>query len=78
MKTLIVTIIAAILTISLSGCSFVREYHRGHSTREVIVTAPPRHVPVRHVPVRHKPSHRPYARRHVERSQPHGSRRWHD
>ena len=77
MKRLIVTIIAVIMTISLSGCSFVREYHRGHSTREVIVTSP-RHRPVRHVPVRHKPSHRPYSRRHVERRQHPGSRRWHD
>ncbi|MCP4608641.1 MAG: hypothetical protein GY845_08000 [Planctomycetes bacterium] len=78
MKRLIVTIIAAIMTISLSGCSFVREYHRGHSTREVIVTAPPRHRPVRHVPVRHKPHHRPVVRRHVERRHHPSSRRWHD
>ena len=77
MKTLIVTIIAAILTISLSGCSFVREYYRGRPHHEVIVTSP-RHVPVRHVPVRHERSHRPYARRHVERRQYPGSRRWHD
>ena len=61
MKRLIVTIIVAIMTISLSGCSFVREYHRGHPTHEVIVTRPV------HPPVRHDRWHRPYARRHFER-----------
>ncbi|MBW7992824.1 MAG: hypothetical protein FVQ84_22780 [Planctomycetes bacterium] len=73
MKRLIVTIIVAIMTISLSGCSFVREYYRGHSSHEVVVTAPPRHIPVRHHRV-----HSPYARRHYERRQHHGYRRWHD
>ena len=72
MKTLIVTIIAAIMTISLTGCSFVKEYRRGHSEHEVIVTSP------RHVPARHERSHYPYARRHVERRQHPGPRRWHD
>ncbi len=72
MKTLIVTIIAAILAISLSGCSFVREYHRGHPTHEVIVTRPV------HPPVIYERSHRPYAGRHFERRQHPGSRRWHD
>lgn len=73
MKTLIVTIIAAILTISLTGCTFVREYRRGHPHHEVIVTSP-RHRPV----VRYERWHRPYARRHFERRHHHGSRRWHD
>ncbi len=74
MKRLIVTIIVAIMTMSLSGCSFVREYHRGHHPQEVIVTAP-RHVPRRHVPPRpvHRP--RPYAHRHSERRHHPGSRR---
>ena len=72
MKRLIVTIIAVILTISVSGCTFVREYHRGHPHNEVIVTRPV------HPPVIYQPRHRPYARRHVERHQYPGPRRWHD
>jgi hypothetical protein len=63
MKTLIVTIIAAILTISLTGCTFVREFHHARRPHhEVIVTRPwrppvrhhrypaPRHFPERHYP----------------------------
>lgn len=73
MKTLIVTIIAAILAISLTGCTFVREYHRGHPTHEVIVTSPPRHLPPRH-----RPLPRPYAQRHFERRHHPGFWRWHD
>lgn len=72
MKTLIVTIIAAILTISVSGCSFVREYHRGRPHHEVIVTSP------RRVPVRYERRHRPYARRQFETRQHPGPRRMHD
>ncbi|MCP4259777.1 MAG: hypothetical protein GY774_20030 [Planctomycetes bacterium] len=72
MKRLIVTIIVVIMAISLSGCSFVREYHRGHHPQEVIVTAPPRHVPTRPV---HRP--RPYAHRQFERRHHPGSRRRH-
>jgi hypothetical protein len=72
MKRLIVTIIVSIMTISLSGCSFVREYYRGHSAHEVIVTAPPRHLPPRPV---HRP--RPYAHRHFERRHHPGSWRRH-
>ena len=45
MKPLIVTIVIAILAISLTGCTFVREYHRGHASHEVIVTQP-RHLPI--------------------------------
>ena len=72
MKRLIVTIIVAILTMSVSGCSFVKEYYRGHAHHEVIVTAPPRHLPPRPV---HRS--RPYARRHHERRHHPGFRRWH-
>ena len=54
MKTLIVTIIAAILTISLTGCTFVREFHHDRRPpREVIVTRP-WNPPVRHRAVRHR------------------------
>ncbi|MBN1805360.1 MAG: hypothetical protein JW837_08930 [Sedimentisphaerales bacterium] len=68
MKTLIVTIITAILTLSLTGCTFVREYHRGYAHDEVIVTRPwhppvgyPRHAPP-HFPGRHHPGHGPWHR----------------
>ena len=61
MKRLIVTIIVAILAISLTGCSFVREHYRGRASHEVIVTSP------RRLPVRHERWPRPYARRHFER-----------
>lgn len=70
MKTLIVTIIAAILAISLSGCTFVREYHRGYPSHEVIVTSP------RHLPPRPAPRHRPYADRRFERQHRPEIRRW--
>jgi hypothetical protein len=72
MKRLIVTIIVAIMTISLSGCTFVREYRRGRPHHEVIVTRPV------HPPVIHRPRHRPYARQHVERRHPPEPGRWHD
>jgi len=72
MKTLIVTIIAAILAISISGCTFVREYHRGHPHHEVIVTSP------RPLPPRHRPWPRPYAHRHLSRHRHPRFRRWHD
>jgi len=61
MKTLIVTIILVILTISTTGCTFVREYHRGHARHDVIVTHP------RHLPIGPGRPHRPYARHHMER-----------
>ncbi|MFZ2148550.1 MAG: hypothetical protein WAV28_15150 [Sedimentisphaerales bacterium] len=70
MKPLIVTIILAILTISLAGCTFVREYHRGYARHEVIVTHP-RYLPTR--PVR--PNH-PYAYRDMERHDYHRFRDW--
>ena len=70
MKTLIVTIIAAILAISISGCTFVREYHRGRPTHEVIVTSPPRPLPPR-------PGPRPYANRNFERNRHPGFDRRH-
>jgi hypothetical protein len=72
MKTLIVTIIAAILAISLTGCTFVREYHRGRPTHEVIVTSP------RHLPPMPGPRPRPYANRNFERNHRPGPRGWHD
>jgi uncharacterized protein YceK len=71
MKRLIVTIIVAILAISLSGCSFVREHYRGHASNEVIVTSS------RHLPVRHERWPRPYARRQFERRHHSGFRRMH-
>jgi uncharacterized protein YceK len=71
MKRLIVTIIVAILAISLSGCSFVREHYRGHASHEVVVTSP-RHLPVRHERWRH-----PYARHHMTRRDHPGFRRMH-
>ncbi len=71
MKRLIVTIIVTIMTISLSGCSFVREYYRGHAHHEVIVTAP------RHLPVRHHRWYNPHTHRHFERRHHPGSRRMH-
>jgi len=61
MKPLIVTIILAILTISITGCTFVREYHRGHARNEVIVTHP------RHLPIGPEHPHRPYVRHQMER-----------
>ena len=61
MKPLIVTIVIVILAISLTGCTFVREYHRGHASHEVIVTQP------RHLPIVPGNPHRPYARHHMER-----------
>jgi hypothetical protein len=61
MKPLIVTIILAILTISTTGCTFVREYHRGHARHEVIVTQP------RHLPIGPGHPHRHYAWHHMER-----------
>lgn len=71
MKRLIVTIIVAILAISLTGCSFVREHYRGRASHEVIVTSS------RHLPVRHERWHRPYARRQFERRDYPGFRRMH-
>lgn len=61
MKTLIITIIVAILAISVSGCTFVKEYHREHH-RPVAVVTHPRRVPIG--PGRHP---RPNVRRHIER-----------
>ncbi|NQT00740.1 MAG: hypothetical protein HQ580_01810 [Planctomycetes bacterium] len=72
MKRLIVTIIVAILTISLSGCTFVREFRRGRPHHEVIVTRPV------HPPVRYERRHRPYAQRQFERRHNPGPRRMHD
>jgi len=59
MKPLIVTIVIAILTMSLTGCTFVREYHRGHARHEVIVTRP------RHLPIGPGHPQRPYAHRRM-------------
>ena len=72
MKRLIVTIIVAIMTISLTGCTFVKEYHRGRPHHEVIITRP------MHPPVRHERRHRSYAGRHFEKRGRPGSRRMHD
>ncbi len=71
MKRLIVTIIVAILAISLTGCSFVREHYRGRASNEVIVTSS------RHLPVRNERGHRSYARRQFERRDHSGFRRMH-
>ncbi len=72
MKRLIVTIIVAIMTIPLTGCTFVREYHRSYPHREVIVTRPV------HPPVRHERRHRSYAGPHFEKRPQPGPRRMHD
>jgi len=60
MKPLIVTIVLAILAISLTGCVEVRGYH-GHASRAVVVTHP------RHLPIGPRPPHHPYAHHHTAR-----------
>jgi hypothetical protein len=39
MKSLIITIIIAILATFITGCTFVKEYHRGYARHEVIATS---------------------------------------
>jgi len=70
MKPLIVTIVLAILAISLTGCVEVRGYH-GHASRAVVVTQP------RHLPIGPRHPHRPYARHHIESRDSHRFRRMH-
>jgi hypothetical protein len=60
MKTLIMTIIVAILAISVSGCTFVREYHREHHRPVAVVTHPQR------VSVRPRGPRSPHPHRHYE------------
>ncbi len=65
MKSLIITIIIAILAMFITGCTFVKEYHRGYARHEVIVTSP------RHLPIRPRNPYRPYARQRFERRDHH-------
>ncbi len=70
MKPLIVTIVLAILTISLTGCVEVRGYH-GHASRAVVVNHP------RHLPIGSRPPHHPDAHYLIERRDYHRFRRMH-
>ncbi len=71
MKSLIITIIIAILAIFITGCTFVREYHRGYARNEVIVTSP------RHLLIGPGHPYRPYARHRIERHENHRFRPMH-
>ncbi len=64
MKSLIITIIIAILAMFITGCTFVKEYHRGYARHEVIVTRP-------------RLPHRPYAHHRFERHDHHRFRPMH-
>ena len=71
MKSLIITIIIAILAMFITGCTFVREYHRGYARHEVIVTSP------RHLPIGPGHPNRPYAHHRLERRENHRFRPMH-
>ena len=71
MKSLIITIIIAILAMFITGCTFVREYHRGYARHEVIVTSP------RHLPIGPSHPHRPYAHHRLEKRDHHRFRPMH-
>ncbi len=65
MKSLIVTIIVAILAMSLTGCVVVEEHRHRHARHTVVVTSP------RHLPIGPGHPHHPDARRHMpERPHP--------
>jgi hypothetical protein len=65
MKSLIITIIIAILAMFITGCTFVKEYHRGYARHEVIVTSP------RHLPIGPGRPPRPSAHHRIERRDNH-------
>ena len=69
MKRLAFTIILLIVGICFTGCTVVREYHRGYVRPAVVVARPP-HVVVRRVPVPHHPAPRHRESRHHPRYGP--------